>query len=190
MGRVERALGKEQTHSLERVDGKIGLKVLDVEFDRARLEVEQDPVIEGTRVDLKIRVKKDAPPGPFAGILRARLDDPETPLVQFPVFGEVVPRVHADPAVALARGPLAQGAVVAKVALSVDAAEGPAALKGTRIEGSDALAANLDRDAKPRPVVVVTATRALEATLDATLVVETSVPGEEKVLVPLRVGGR
>src|SRR5262249_61949831 len=44
MGRVERSLGKEQTHSLERVDGKLGLKVLDLEVDRTRLEGDQDPV--------------------------------------------------------------------------------------------------------------------------------------------------
>lgn len=165
LGRITRVIGAERRAPVERRDGAEGLRVLRVESDLPWLELGQEPMNE-QRVDLVVRVPADAPPGPFAGTLRVILDDPRLPLLQVPVFGQVLPRVTAEP-------PLVRLGEAAEVVLR------GGRVTGVRIEPAEAgVRAEL---LLPGPTTRVRLVG--PPTRPCRLVVETDVPGEERLLI-------
>lgn len=163
-GRVRRAAGAERRATIERRDEQDGLTVLRVESDIAWLSVEHE-AMNARRVDLEARIAPDAPVGPFAGLLRVYLDDPDQPLMAIPVFGQVLPRVTVDP-------PFVRMEETAELTVR------GGALRSVRVEPADAgVRAEVVAGTPPRVRLTGTPVKACE------LVLETDVAGEERVTV-------
>ena len=101
---VERGEAKERALVIERPDQEPLLEVLEVEIHAAPgvdtdalLEVTVQEVIARRRVEVLVKVREDAPPGPFWALVRVFLQDPDEPLVEVPAFGMVVGQVRVDP---------------------------------------------------------------------------------------------
>lgn len=167
LGRVPRATGAERRATIERRDEVDRLVVRRVTTDVPWLALEVEPM-NSRRVDLKARVAPGAPVGPFAGMVRVFVDDPHLPFLQFPVFGLVLPRVTVDPGfVRLGEGP---------VELTVRGGS----LASARVEPADAgVRAEVVAGSPARVRLVGPAAKACR------LVLETDVPGEERVEVPI-----
>jgi hypothetical protein len=179
--RVKRGNEVERAVQIERVDDKKGLTILAIEYDERLISVTPQVVIEGTRIDLMVKLRKDAPPGILCTDLVVKLDDATVPLLRWPVFADVRARVAPDPPLILLRGqqpatitvPVDGGVLKAATATPADAFD--VALEPATPEG--------------RPAhVKVTPKRALQPKEKATLVLESDVPGEEKTLVPIEAG--
>lgn len=162
--RVQRALGAERRATIERRDDVDGLHVRRIETDLPWLAVEQE-AMNARRVDLKVRVPADAPPGTFAGIIRVFTDDAGQPLMEIPVFGQVLPRVSVEPRFVR----LGEAAEVTVRGGAVNAA---------RVEPADAgVRAEVVAGAPTRVRLVGPPTKPCR------LVLETDVAGEERVTV-------
>lgn len=172
--RIARAVGAERRAPIERRDGREGLRVVRIETDLPWLAVTAEP-LNAQRVDIRVSVPVDAPPGPFSGLIRVVLDDPEHPLVTFPVFGHVMGRVRVEPA--LLRVDAA--ATVSEVSVR----GGP--ITGARLEPVDApfTAEVVPPDAPDGPTRVLVRRREGAAASGARLIIETGVAGEEQVPV-------
>ena len=174
-GAIDRAAGAERAVALERRDGKAGIPVATVRADRALLEVSVQAVT-GARAECTIRVRPDAPPGPFATTVWVLLDDPDQALVPIPVYGHVLPRVEAEPAVLLL-APADGAGVVGRVAVRL---RGPGAVSRATLEDAAGLQARLADG-----VVELRAAGTVTVGANARLVIHTDVPGEERRAVPL-----
>jgi hypothetical protein len=177
-GRVRRGREPEQQGQLERIDGAERPTVVTaIDFDRARLDVQAAVVPRGAGGGVTVRLKRDAPPGPFASPVTIRLDDPESPEVSFVVFGEVLPRVAPDPASVV----WPEGRKEARIAVPIDGGK----LVSVSVE-PPIVDATIDREARP-VTVVLTSKRPLRAGETARVTLATDVAGEETAVVPLEV---
>ncbi len=165
-GRVARAAGAERRATIERRDDVDGLTVTGIECDLPWLAVEAE-AMNSRRVDVRARVGPDAPPGPFAGMLRVTLDDPHQPLLEVPVFGLILRRVSVEPRV-VRLGEVAEVVVRGGGVTGVKVVPADAGVKAELVGGTPA-----------RVRLVGPPMRACE------LVLETDVPGEEQVRVPI-----
>ena len=170
--RMARGWGATRRVPLERRDGGEGVPILRLEYDEALFTITREPIHPG-RVDLVVSVKDDAPPGAFARRLRVHLDDPVQPVLDVTLFGEVLPRVQVDPPL-LVLPP--EGASVRIMWGEVRAAHLEPAVEGATVEL---------RPGRAGEVQVFVKLPAGEGPLPA-LVLETQVPGEERVTIPLR----
>lgn len=162
--RVPRATGAERRAPIERRDGRDGLALLRLECDLPWLVVEPNPM-NARRLDLTVRVPPDAPVGPFAATVRLFIDDPDQPLVELPVIGQVLPRLTVDPPIVRGgRGEVTvRGGEVSR--LSIEPADA-----GVRAE-------LVARGPATRIKLLGTPTR------PARLVIHTDIPGEERRVV-------
>lgn len=179
LGRARRADGAEREVALVAEDGRTR-RILAIDADPRFVHVSTD----GSDVDAKarilaVRLERTAPTGPFAVLVRVRLDDPEVPLVTFSVSGEVLPAVQVEPPLVLVK----PGQERARVSVSIEGGK----LLGARVEpaaGAAAFGVALEKGG-----VALTRTAA-ELPERCELVLETDVPGEEQVRVPVaRRGG-
>lgn len=170
--RIARAQGAERRVPIERRDGREGLTVVRATASLPWLGVTAEPMNE-QRVDLVLRVPPEAPPGPFTGIIRVVLDDPEQPLVEVAVFGHVLPHVRVEPGLVRFRGEDPVTVEVrggALVRATVEPAGAP--LRAEVLEG-------------PNGVSRVRVTRSGAVPAGASLILETAVPGEERLVLPI-----
>jgi hypothetical protein len=156
------------------------------------MTAETQEIVPEKRVEIRLRIKPDAPRGAFATTIRIFLRDPKQPLFEVPVVGEVPRRVKVDPPALWIEAPAAGGA-------------GPAANGGeplpvsiVRVTGGavkEALVSRAPFKARlvpgalpPRAVqlIVARAEDAAAGPFSGTLVIRTDVPGEETVEIPLR----
>jgi len=170
--RMARGWGATRRVPLERRDGGEGVPILRLDYDAALFKVTREPINPG-RVDLVVSVKDDAPPGAFARRLRVHLDDPVQPVLDVTLFGEVLPRVQVDPPLLTLP---ADGASVRVMGGEVTAARLDPAVEGATVEL---------RPGRAGEAQVFVKLPAGEGALPA-LVLETKVPGEERVTIPLR----
>ncbi|MEZ6187089.1 MAG: DUF1573 domain-containing protein [Planctomycetota bacterium] len=168
---MARGWGATRRVPLERRDGGQGLEILDLEFDAAYFTVKREP-INPARVDLVVHVKDDVPPGAFAKRLRVHLPDPAQPVLDVTLFGQVAPSLVVDP-------PLLVVTPGAPASLRTRGGEVTRARLDPAVDGAEVA---LEGEARERRVRV---TLPAGAELP-TLVLETPVPGEERVRVPLR----
>ncbi len=179
-GRFRRGEEVERTATLDRVDGGSGIRILAIEFDRERLQVTPEVVQEGLRTDLRVRARSGIAPGPFACPIVVHLDDPAGPIVRIVAFGDVTPRVTADPAKALLR----VGAAPARIALRADGG----AVESAAVAPAEApFEASLERATDGSATLVVTAKAAARPGAKAEVVLRTNVPLEERVSVPVEL---
>ena len=182
MGHFRRGDDVERLAPLERTDGTAsGIPILGLEYDETRFEVVAEVAIEGVRTDLKIKVKKTIPPGPFSAPILVRLNDARTPLLRINVFGDVAPRVAPDPLVGLCR----PGAPPLRISVPVEGGK----VTEISVEPADApFEAELQpADQTGAPFVLVKIKGEPAAGTRGALVLATDVAGEEKVRVPLVV---
>ncbi len=169
---VRRGHDPERVIPLERIDNQKGLPILGLEFDATRLDVKNEIVVDGVRNDLRIKLRPDAPPGPFGTFVTVRLDLAEEPLLRIPVYGEVVGRVLPDPALVLAA---AGGTGELHFSVTIE--------KGKLLEAtSEAFETKVAEG-----VVTLTPKKALTAGDKLWVDLKTDVPGEESVRVPVEV---
>jgi hypothetical protein len=168
---VRRGKDPERVIPLERIDNQKGMPILGVDFDATRLDVKNEVVVDGVRNDLRIKLRPDAPPGPFGTFVTVRLDLPEEPLLRIPVYGEVVGRVQPDPALVLA----SPGTGELHFSVTVE--------KGKLLAASSESFETKVADG----VVTLTPKKALAAGAKLTVDLKTDVPGEESVRVPVEV---
>jgi len=150
--------------AVEGVPGRT-LPIHRLDYDRSRLSVELEH-ISPRRADLLVRGKSEGPLGPFSAPIEVYLDLADQPLLVIPVFGRVEGRVRCTPP-ALAAGTrelLVSGGAVQAASLEP-------ALPGVEVEVSAH-----EGDARVRLV-------GGELDADARLILETDVPGEERVVV-------
>jgi hypothetical protein len=175
----------ERVGFLQRVDGKPGgIPIVSIEHDTARFDVKAEPTIEGARTELKITVKKDAPPGPFASPIVVHLNETATPLVRIETYGEILPRVAPDPALGLLR----PGGEPVRILVPIDGGK----LVGARVDPAEApFEATVEpANESGAATVVVKLKDSASAGAHGSLVLDTDVPGEEQVRVPLEVLAR
>lgn len=176
-GDVDRAAGGERAIALERRDGNQGIPVAQVRTSApALLEVEVHPVT-GARAECTLRVRPEAPPGPFAATVWILLDDPDQALVAIPVYGRVVPRVAVDPPVVLLGAGSQSGGPIGRVEVAV---QGPGSITGVTVEGASGL-----EPCQQGGAIELHAGGPVEVGPEARLVIRTDVAGEEQVTVPL-----
>jgi Protein of unknown function (DUF1573) len=169
--RVSRLDGAQRRIPLERRDGEDGIPVTRLEYDEDLLAVSIQEM-SGTRVDLILDVKPAAPPGPFSTYVRIHLDVAEQPLIELPVMGYVMARVVTDPPLLL---PDAAGEVLVRLS-------GGGRVVGAKVMGLDGLTTSLEEVDEGVFRVRLEGDRPSRR---GTLVIETDVPGEEQVTVPL-----
>ena len=175
-GPVPRGKGAERLVVIERRDKKEGISVAKVRFDEARLVVTTD-LISARRLEAKVVVRKDAPPGAYAGEIEFFLDDPDQKIVVVPVYLRVEPQVRVYPTAALLPKGTKPGATFA-----VRLPEGAALSAAT---ASGAMKATVEKQ-KGSWLISVQAPKSGEfPTRDATLTLTTTVPGEETTQIPL-----
>lgn len=177
-GPVDRAKGDKRLVVLERRDTLDGIAVVRVHYDTTRLAVTHK-VISARRVEAEIKLIGDAPPGPFATEVRFFLDDPDQQLVVVPVYGRVQPKVRVEPPLALLPSGTKPGAVVASFLVRVP--EGRAVKGAAASGGLQAAVKNVDGTFE----VEVRLPSGEAPSGDQRLELETDVPGEEAVVVPL-----
>jgi hypothetical protein len=177
MLRVPRGTEVERRVPIERRDGETGFHVVGIDADERLLSVRQEP-ISAERLDLVMTLSAQAPPGVFATVVRVHIEDPAFPLLEIPVFGHVVAQVQLDPP-ALLLHPASKSPVPLTVRGGrVLGVRGPAGLIGEVVaDGSDGPARidvriDLSQGKPPQQFM---------------LVVETDVPGEGTVEVPVRL---
>ncbi len=168
--RLPRETGAERVVPIERRDDRQGLEVVRVEADGRLVAATVEPV-SAQRVDLRLRVPPGAPPGPFATRVRLVLADPDQPVLDVPVYGEVLPRVQVEPPLLRLRGGAGEAVVRGGPVLGWTVAPADAPVEVELARAGDATA------------VRVRATGPLPA--GAALVLTTEVPGEERVELPL-----
>jgi hypothetical protein len=172
--RVPRETGVERQMPIERRDGKDGLSIRRVEVDGLPWLVVGTVPVNRQRVDVSVRVPADAPPGPFAGIVRVVLDDPDEPLITFPVVGVITPRVLVEPGLVRPSGAPGRATVTVR----------GGRLLAARFEPEDAGVATAFTpgvgDGAPGHVELSWTT----APKAGQLVLTTDVKGEEQVVVP------
>lgn len=178
--RSPRGAKVERRVPLERRDGKQGIPVRGLEFDRRWLEVAQEP-LGPQRLDLLLSLRPDAPPGAFATELVVLLDDPELPRITIPVFGAVEPRVQVDPPELLfpAAG---EGELVRRVVVR----GGRVAEAALQPEGSPLQVKVLPPE-RGRQVIELRLPAGAAPPAGGRLVLRTDVAGEERVGVPIVV---
>ena len=150
-----------------------------VTLDETRLEVTHK-VISARRVEAEVRIIPNAPPGPFATDVRFFLDDPDQQLVVIPVYGRVEPQVRVEPPVALLPSGSKPGAVVATFIVRV-----PQGRAVTGASASGALKAVVKETDGRFEVELSLPTGEWAKGVDDRLELQTDVPGEETVVVPL-----
>lgn len=168
--RVQRDLGTERRVPIERRDGQEGLRLVRTSASVPWLEVSAETV-NGQRTDLVLRVPPGAPPGPFSGVVRVVLDEPDQPLLELPVFGHILPQVRVEPGLVRLRGDApvtleVRGGAVKR--LAVEPAGAPLSAEVVEAKGA---------------VTRVRVTRTGAVPPGARLVLETDVKGEERVAV-------
>lgn len=156
---------------LERLDAD-GLEVKELQFDPKLLTVTAVPLTP-RRVDLLVTVAPEAPAGLLAAPLVVRLDLPSHPRLEIPVFARVRPRIEVEPLELLPR----DGAA------AVTLRGGP--VTATRFEPADA-AWSCEVSPAPSGHRLTIRAAAPGAPAPRALVVETGVPGEERVTIPVR----
>lgn len=82
---------------LERMDEKLGLSVRKLEFDRSFMTGGLRVVEAGRAAEIKLWIRPEAPPGPFAKELKIHLDDVLQPLIAIPLIGIVKAKFSAEP---------------------------------------------------------------------------------------------
>lgn len=173
-GDVPRAEGGERLLPLERRDGVDGIPIAQVDYDRTRLELSME-VITAQRTDVTVKVKPNAPPGPFATYVTFFLDEPTQRILRVPVFGEILPRVRCEPPLLLVPPTAEKGALLGVVVVRPEGGT----VTGVRLEP-----ASVGTCRRVGPKIEVVATGGT-IPADARLVLQTDVAGEEQVAVPL-----
>jgi hypothetical protein len=165
---------KEPTIDLVRLAGKGPIPIEAVETPPC---LEAAPPEGGDRrVEIVLKVRAGAPPGPFAGVVRIFLRDAEQPLFEVPVSGEVARRVIVDPPAVWLEKP------GASVTLRVSVPSG-AKLTGVSTPERMPFAASLDESGR---VDVRLREGAEPGRLEGKLTIATDVAGEERIEVPVR----
>jgi hypothetical protein len=173
-GMIRRGAEPERVIPLERIDNAKGLSLIGLEFDKQRFDITSETIVEGVRTDLRIKVRPDAPPGPFMSYVVVRLDLPEQPLVRVPLMGDILPRVQVDPPLIL----LHAGDKEAKLAVAIE--------KDKKLEvKSEDFDATVERGANT--VVKLVAKKPVEKGAKLEVVLATDVAGEESIHIPVEV---
>ncbi|HZV02842.1 MAG TPA: DUF1573 domain-containing protein [Planctomycetota bacterium] len=174
-GNVRRGATPDRLVLVERVDHVLGLPILDIDYDKARFTIDQEVIVDDTRTDLRVKIKPDAPIGPFSDIVTIKLDMKEEPFLRFPVYGTILPRVQPDPALVILHADDAKGT------LSVRIDKGK--LVSAQAEG---FSVSLEGDERIR-TVTLTPSKPLAKGQKGTVELKTDVAGEETVRVPIEV---
>lgn len=174
-GTIDRAEGDVREAALERRDGKSGIPAVKLVYDERLLEVTLSPM-SSQRTECLVRVRPGAPVGAFAAPVLVLLDDPDQPTLTIPVYGQVVGRVRVEPeALLLPAQPGPEGRLGE---LSVRIV-GEGQLTGVAVEGAEDAGVEVAREGN---LLVL---RGERVPREARLVLRTTVPGEEQVVVPL-----
>lgn len=155
------------------MDGSQTLPAIDAVEAPPELLAETIEIVPGQRAEVRLKLRPGVRPGPFAGIVRIHLRDPEQPCFEVPVAGEIPRRVKVEPAgVWLVPGAAAEVVVSGArvIGVAVEGAPVEATLAADR-SGRIALRARPDAPAGP---------------FAGTLIVATDARGEEKIAVSLR----
>lgn len=121
---------------VERLDGRTGLDVLAVDYDRRRFQLTRRPTEPGRRLDLVLTIREDAPFGPFAGRVVLDLDVPEQPRLVVVVTGNIQPSITTFPEAVLIKGPVKKGQELARIEVMGAGAELAAAVAGAPASAS------------------------------------------------------
>lgn len=189
---VNRGESKERTLVIERPDHQPLLEIVEVDITaapgveaEALLEVSVQEVIARRRVEVLVRVRADAPPGPFWALVRVFLRDADEPLVEVPVFGLVRGMVRVEPP-----------AVVVETAASGDARyqvavqrRDGARFRITGVEAPEGLTVMIPAVAGEitKWVLPIAIQPGVKPPTSGVLVLKTNVAGEERVEVPVRI---
>jgi len=144
-----------------------------------------------TEYSVVLTLREDAPPGPFAAMLRIRTSSLDQPVVEVPVFGMVSPAVEIDPPLVLLRGDGTPAGAIRRVKIQ---ASSPSQVLEIMTLACDnpSVQARVDVEASSR----YTHIRFVEVRLAGTppagrtqsfLRLTTGVPGAEKIEIPVTV---
>jgi hypothetical protein len=88
--------GADPAIQVERTAGTGGLDIVAVDAPPA-YEPRVEVVVPGRRAEVTLKLRPDAPRGPFSGYVRIYLREPEQPSIEVPIYGELPRRLRADP---------------------------------------------------------------------------------------------
>lgn len=173
-GQIRRGTESERLVPLERIDNVKGLPILSVDWDKTHFDIKTETIVEDVRTDLRIKVRADAPPGPFMSYVTIRIDLPEQPILRIPIIGDITPRVVADPPILLFGATEKE----ARFTVRLD--------KGKKVE---ARAEGFEVTVEPgsSPVVKLVPKKTLTKGEKLSVELTTDVAGEEKLVVPVEV---
>lgn len=98
-GRVRRGEVAVEKSWLQAMDGKeLRLSPGSLRSDLFRVETEENVEGDPTRAILTVRLRQDAPYGPFQEVLRVGTNIPEMPSLDYEVLGEVIHDIEVHPA--------------------------------------------------------------------------------------------
>lgn len=164
---------REPAIQLMRVAGEGPIAIDGIEAPSA-LSAEPVEVVPGRRAEIALKLKKGAPRGPFAGVVRIFLRDPEQPLIEIHVTGDLPRTVRAEPPGAWLEAPSATAAVVRL--------HGGKA-REVKVEHAPVTAALEDGGTRVR---IALAPGAPAGPFAGAVRVKTDVEGEEEIEVPVR----
>lgn len=142
-----------------------------------------------TEYNVVLTLRNDAPPGPFAAMLKIRTTSLDQPVVEVPVFGIVSPVVEIDPPVILLRSDGTAAGAVRRVKIQASSPSQPLEILDLACDHS-AVKAQVDSEAGSRYThirfVEVRLAGAGTAGREQTVLrVKTGVPGAEKIDIPV-----
>jgi hypothetical protein len=134
-------------------------------------------------------VREDAPPGPFAAMLRIRTNSLDQPLIQVPVFGIVTPALEAEPPIILLRPDGTPAGTQRSVRLQADTGT-ELTVTGVTCE-NPAIKAGIDTSVMRKPAhqqfLKVQLAGNADGPMKTSLRVATNVPGFEEFEIPVVV---
>jgi hypothetical protein len=181
MDRVER--GVVRSFSVARIDEGRGLDLIDVRADSSRFVVSAHEAEPGRRLQVSLRVRPDAPPGPFSCEVVIRVASARCPRLVMPLTGSILAPVRAQPPGLFVGGAVSVGTVLGELDLQGSGAtrEG---LVSVSVVGAPAEAELRFMNGRCVLRVVATASAPAEAFRGARVVLGTRHAGQPSLEVP------
>lgn len=151
-----------------------------------------DRALPGTQYDVMVTIRDDAPAGPFGATLRVRTNSLDQPIVEVPVYGDVAELVTIEPPIILLRADGTPAGTKRRVKIQAQPLE---TLQITELTcDNQAVEARVDREASARYrhlryIDVELRGNVADGTHKATLSVTTTVPGAERIEIPVSIDG-
>lgn len=174
--------GQQLKVSVLRFEGT-GLKVLGIDYDRARFRLATKVIQPGKRLDIVVKVRPDAPPGPFSGYLTLRMDNKTQPVIEIPALGMIYPILDYEPKAVFLEAAVKSGQELAKIEIT-GAKNGAKDVLEAKVVGGPAKVSLKFESKRCFLVVVATKDGQKDDFKKAVLHVKTSIGGQKEMKIP------